>query len=365
MRNFRLHTILYALLIASASACGNEAPSAATPTERVFKVEVADAVEENVDVKLNAVGSIRASEEAVIRPQVDGVVAEIAYTQGGPVTAGELLIRLDDAKAAARVSLARASLDSARAKLKLAEQRLSRGRTLIAEKLVSQEAFDQLEAEFLAAEADVRVEQAAVTLSERQLADYYIRAPFDGVVGARLVDLGNFVQNGDELVVLMKTDPIEIEFKVPDRYMHRIKLGAVAKVSSTSGLDPSVARITFINPRVDPTTRMLKLRASIGNADNKFRPGQFVKVEALVETRDSQVVVPEEAILLAGGQAWVFVVEDDRAQKRAVEVGQRSPGKVEILTGIRAGDRLVVGGQHRLSAGSRVEIVSNEPAPGT
>jgi len=330
MRNFRLHTILYALLIASASACGNEAPS-----------------------------------EAVIRPQVDGVVAEIAYTEGGSVTAGDLLIRLDDAKAAARVSLAEASLDSARAKLKLAEQRLSRGRTLIAEKLVSQEAFDQLEAEFLAAEADVREEQAAVTLSERQLADYYIRAPFDGVVGARLVDLGNFVQNGDELVVLMNTDPIEIEFKVPDRYMHRIQLGAVTKVSSTSGRDPSVARITFINPRVDPTTRMLKLRASIDNADNKFRPGQFVKVEALVETRDSQVVVPEEAILLAGGQTWVFVVEEDRAQKRSVEVGQRSPGKVEILAGIRAGDRLIVGGQHRLSAGSRVEIVSNEPAPGT
>jgi membrane fusion protein (multidrug efflux system) len=364
MKDFRPNAVLLAMSFAAVAGCGNEAPSAAPPTERILKVEVAIAALETVNVKLNAVGNVRASAEAVIRPQVDGVVAEIAYSQGGSVSAGDLLIRLDDAKADARVSLAQASVDSARARLKLAEQRLARGRSLIAEKLVSQEAFDRLEAEFTAAEAEVREEKAALTLAERQLADYYIRAPFDGVVGARLVDLGNFVQNGDELVVLMKTHPVEVEFKVPDRYMHRIQMGTDARISSSTG-GPSVkAHVSFIDPRVDPTTRMLNLRLEVDNEDDTFKPGQFVKVEALVEQRTSQVVVPEEAIILAGGRTWVFVIEDDRAAKRAVEVGQRTPGKVEILEGIATGDRLVIGGQHRLAEGSRVEIVTDDSAPG-
>lgn len=364
MNDFRPNAVLLAMSFAAVAACGNEAPSAAPPAERVLKVEVAIATLENVDVKLNAVGNVRASEEAVIRPQVDGVVAEVAYSQGGSVNAGDLLIRLDDAKADARVSLARASVDSARARLKLANQRLARGRSLIAEKLVSQEAFDRLESEFAAAEAEVREEEAALTLAERQLADYYIRAPFDGVVGARLVDLGNFVKNGDELVVLMKTHPVEVEFKVPDRYMHRIEMDSAATVASSTGESPIEARVSFIDPRVDPTTRMLKLRVEVDNEDDKLKPGQFVKVEALVEQRSDQVVIPEEAIILAGGHTWVFVIEDEHATKRAVQVGQRTPGKVEILDGISTGDRLVIGGQHRLSEGSRVEIVTDDSAPG-
>jgi membrane fusion protein (multidrug efflux system) len=330
-----------------------------------LQVETVTAGVEDVEVVLEAVGIVEASEEAEIRPQVDGTVAEVLYREGARVARDELLVRLDDAKPVAKLDLARAALDSAKARLRLAEQRLGRGRQLIAQDLISREAFDQLESEHLAAMAAVREQAAAVTLADRELDDFHIRAPFDGRVGARLVDVGNYVQEGDALVVLMKTDPVEVEFKVPDQNAERLKTGISVRVSPPPSKTTLEGAISFVNPRVDPNTRMLDLKARVANPDDLLLDGQFVEVSLLLDVRKGQVVIPEEALVTLNGKLAVYVVEDGVARERSVALGMRLPPRIEVLSGVAAGEVLVIGGQHRLHDGARVALAGAAQDGGT
>lgn len=340
-------------------------PSAAPTAERVLQVETVTAAVEDVEVVLEAVGIVEASEEAEIRPQVDGTVAEVLYREGARVARDELLVRLDDAKPVAKLDLARAALDSAKARLRLAEQRLHRGRQLIAQDLISREAFDQLESEHLAAKAAVREEDAAVTLAARELDDYHIRAPFDGRVGARLIDVGNYVQKGDALVVLMQTDPVEVEFKLPDQNAERLRTGISVRVSPPPSKTTLEGEISFVNPRVDPNTRMLDVKARVANPDDLLLDGQFVEVSLLLDVRKGQVVIPEEALVTLDGKLAVYVVENGVAQQRSVALGMRLPPRIEVLSGVAAGEVLVIGGQHRLHDGARVALAEAAGDGGT
>lgn len=356
---------LFSLLLAAlAAGCIDSTPSAAPSADPAIQVETAEVGRERVEVKLDAVGIVAASEAADIRPQVDGVVAAVLFDEGGTVAAGDLLVRLDDAKPVAKRDLARAALDSAKATLRLAEQRLRRGRQLISQDLISKEAFDQLESEQLAAAASVREQDATVTLADRELDDYHIEAPFAGTVGARLVDVGNYVQKGKALVVLMKTDPVDVEFKVPDQNVGKLQVGTAVRVSPPAISGSVDGVISFINPRVDPSTRMLDLKASVPNGDRKLRDGQFVEVTMVLEVREERPVIPEEAVLTLAGKLTVYVVENGIAHQRAVELGVRMSPRIEIMSGVAPGDVVVVGGQHRLTDGARVSVAGAATEPG-
>lgn len=356
--------MLVAALICAATliGCGNEPPAASTIPERTFLVETALSEIEDIRVTIDAVGTVHASEEASIRPQVDAVIAEILFEEGSRVSQGDLLIRLDDRKPRAKLALAVAALDSARATARLSEQRLVRHKSLVSEKLISEEEFESIEAQFQEAEAAVREQSAAVTLAERELDDFYLRAPFSGIVGEKLVDVGNYVSDGTQLTVLIRTDPLEISFRAPDRFADRIRVGTHVSIVPSGGDDPIEGEIDFIDPRIDPSTRMLSLRASVSNVAERLLHGQFVQVTILIEERSGQVVIPEEAILSASGDTWAFVVNDGVAQRRDVTLGERRPPKVEVRDGIEAGAIVVVGGQHRLHDGVRVTSVTEEDA---
>ena len=352
------------IAVTLALACTGEEPAAGASPQRAVAVEAAPAATRDVEIRLRAVGTVRASAEAEIRPQVDGLIAEIRYGEGAHVADGELLVRLDDRKAVARQELAKAAADSARAKLKVARQRLERGKRLIADQLISEETFESTEAEYLAAAADLREQEAAVELAARELDDYYIRAPFDGTVGARLVDVGNYVEKGTPLVVLLQTDPIEIEFRLPDREAGSLAPGHPVTITPSSGRAPIVGELSFINPQVDASTRMLSLRARADNADDRLRHGQFVELSVLVDVHRDQVVILEQAVLSTGGKTWVYVVNAGRAERREVTLGQRMPPMVEALAGIERDDVLIVGGQHRVSEGDDVEILDAQAKSG-
>ena len=217
--------------------------------------------------------------------------------------------------------------------------------------------FESIEADSLAASAAVREQEAALVLAERQLEDYHLRAPLSGIVGARLVDTGNYVESGTVLVVLMKTDPVEIDFRVPDRHHLDVKSGTEIRVRATSDYT-APGMITFVDPRVDQNTRMIGVRAAVPNAESRLRHGQFVEVSVLAGVRERQLVIPEQAILYSSGNTSVFVVEEGHAKRRRVEIGERLPPGVEILSGLDEGATVIVGGQHRLSDGAAVEIVT-------
>jgi len=317
-------------------------------------VETAVTKLSDIRVTVDAVGTVRASEEAEIRPQVDGVLAQIYFEEGARVERGDMLLRLDDRKADARLSVAHAALDSAQARLTLLEQRLARYKRLFADHLISQEEFESIDAEHAEAAASLREEAAAVTLAQRELDEYHITAPFDGRMGERLVDVGNYVSEGTLLAILMRTDPIEVVIKIPDRYAESVGPGTQVAITASAAQQAVHGEIDFVDPRVDPSTRMLSLRASVANPGQHLLHGQFAQASVLVEERKAQVVIPEEAVLSAAGNTWVFVIHDGVAERRDVRLGERRPPVVEVLAGVGANETIVVGGQHRLRDGARV-----------
>ncbi len=350
---------MLALLLLCCSC--RQAPQAQPEAERPAPVEVAPVQARDVEVSLGAVGTVEASQHADIKARVDGVISEILFREGERVAAGEVLVRLDDRKAAARLALAQAALDSARARLAVATQRLDRHRELLASHLVSQETFDSIEAEQRAAAATVREQEAAVTLAERELEDFSLRAPFAGVVGARLIDVGNYVERGTTVAVLLQTDPAHVHLGIPDRYAERVTTGMQVRITPAEGQPSLTGTIDFVDPRVDPGTRTLSVRVSVPNADGTLRDGQFVKAVVVVDVHRNQIVAPEQAVVTARGKRWIYRVTNGHAERREVRTGERLPPMVEILSGVAAGDLVITAGQHRLHDGSPVEAVGESP----
>ncbi len=317
---------------------------------------------QDVTDSIRAVGTIRAIEQAELRPQTEAVVSAILFQDGTFVNKGEVLFQLDDRKAQASFALAAAALDRAKAGMAVSQAKLARYKQLIREKLVAQETFEEAQAEYRSAEAEVREREASLDLAQTQLDDYQIRAPFDGHIGAHMIDVGNFVEKATPLAYLVKTDPLEVEFGIADRYANDLHKGVRIHVSADSGVSAN-GTVTFIDPRVDVDTRLLKLKAEIPNEQGSLKPGQFVQISIAIAVRKAQILVPEQAIVTADGKTWVFVVHDGKAIRKQVVVGTRLPERVEIRSGLEPGSEIVVSGQHRLSDGDEVEIIAAETNP--
>ena len=336
------------------AGCGVGESSHSGDQERIYEVQTAVVATQDIIVAFEGTGTVYASQRADLRWQVDGILAEIAVAEGDRVQKGDLVARLDDSKAVASLALERAQLDSAKATLKVSTEKFSRARRLVAEKLLSTEEFEALEAENAAAEASMREHGASVQLAEQTLEDYGIRAPFAGRIGLRHVDIGNYVERGAMLTTLMATDPVEVRFAAPERYTRVLNVGSAIDVSDSTGTVQRSGTLVFIDALVNVRTRMLILKASIPNPDGSLLPGQFVEGNLVYERQPDQVVVPEEAVVSYSGESWVFVVEDGRAHRRRVTLGIRNPGVVQIVEGVHADTTIVVAGQHRLSDGAKV-----------
>jgi RND family efflux transporter MFP subunit len=345
-----------------AAACGGGEPSGAAGVDASLPVDVAIVGTRDLDVTIDAVGTAYASGQVDIRPQISGTLMTAPFVEGDAVEAGHVLAVFDDSKARASLALVQAQLDSSRARLAVATERLGRFRSLAAEDLVSREEYATLDAEQKSAAASVREKEAEVRLAERNLEDYTLKAPIAGRMGIRHVDVGNYVEAGTVLATLVAADPLEVLFTVPASALEGIAVGQDAQIRDTDPARTVIARgrIRVLDPRVDEATRMASVKALVPNPDHRLKAGQFVGVTLVREHRAAAPVVPEDAVLPSGGKTWVFVIDGDRASRREVTIGQRLSGLVEVRSGVKAGDTIVVRGQHRLSEGSRVE--KNVPA---
>jgi membrane fusion protein (multidrug efflux system) len=155
---------------------------------------------------------------------------------------------------------------------------------------------------------------------------------------------------------LVDDDPLRVEFELPEEYLGRVELGSPVAVVARSLPGREISgRVAFVSPRVESATRTLKLEAEVPNAERLLRPGQFVDVQIELERRPEAVVVPEEAVVPRGGENFVFVVADGTAELRQVTLGERAPGRVEVASGLEAGERVVVAGQQKIQDGAAVE----------
>jgi membrane fusion protein (multidrug efflux system) len=316
----------------------------------VLPVEVSTAFSDTVVDAIVANGEIEAMQRIDLRPDVEGRVIEILAREGSKVSTGTPLIKIDDAELKAQVARATADRD-------LARQALDRTRLLLAEKAAAPADLER-------AEAAARAADAALDLLALRLARTVVRAPFAGVVGQRLVSLGDFVNSQSRLMTLQTITPARINFTVPERYAAMLKLGqeVTFQVASLPGTT-FTARVDFVDPVVTLPGRTITVKAITGNAAGTLQPGMFLEARLATATRANAVVVPEESIVPTSGATYVWVLQDTIVTRREVELGVRSPGFVEVRRGIEVGDLIVVGGLERLTEGATVRATPKERRP--
>ena len=300
-------------------------------------VTVAAAALETVRNRAEAVGTTLADQAIEIVPLASGRLVEIAFQPGEPVEAGAVLARLDD-------TIERADLDEAQAMAQEAVSALERGRRLRASNNIAEATLVELQAAASAARA--RVDRAAQRLEDR-----IVRAPFDGVVGLRRVDLGARVDNDTVLTTLDDRRQMTVEFSLPEIFYGQVSRGLPVTARSTSFRDRDFdGTVSTVDTRIDTTSRSFRVRASLPNPDLLLPAGLFVLVDVTLDEREA-VVVPEEAVLTEAGRTVVYVAAEERAERRGVELGQRTVGLVEIRSGVEPGELVVTRGLQRMRDG--------------
>lgn len=294
-----------------------------------------------------AVGSLRARQSVMLKPEVSGRVVKLGFADGQRVRRGQVLIQLDDALQAAQ-------LQQAEAQAGIARTQLQRNRELLAQNFVSASVVDQ-------AQAALQVAEAQVALSRAQLGRMQVLAPFDGVAGIRNVNLGEYVKDGAELVSVEDAASMWVDFRLPERYVPSLKLGQAVELSLDAMPGRSFhAKVEALDTQLDAGGRAMLVRARLDRPGSELRSGLFARVRVVFATRAQALVVPEEALVPLGGKQYLFklvdAAEGKKTQRLEARLGLRVPGKVEVLDGFKAGDWVVTAGQSRLTRGEQQAV---------
>jgi len=313
------------------------AQNPAIPVE-VGTIELATVAEE-----VEALGTLAADESIIIASEIAGRVVALGFREGERVSKDQDLVKLDTA-------ILDAELKQAQADLSLARDTYDRNRSLVQRGARTQVALEQ-------ATAQLASQEARVQLVQSKLAQATIKAPFTGVVGLRSVGVGDYISVGKPLVALTNIDPIKVDFRVPEIFLTRLKVGQSVQLKVDAVPDrPFTGEIFAIDPVVDVNGRAVRLRAKVPNADLVLKPGLFARITIVVDKRDDALIVPETAIVPDGLGKTVFIIENGKAKRVPVELGKRLTGKVEVVKGLKAGMQIVTAGQMRLREGSTVAI---------
>jgi len=305
-----------------------------------------------VTESLSLIGSLAANEMVEIKAETDGTVEDILFNEGQRVEKGRLLIRLDETKFAT-------ALAEAESNFKLSQANFARAKQLFADKLISQQEYDQTAANF-------DVNQALLDRRKRELKDARIYAPFSGIMGARNISPGQVIAKNTVLSWLVDLDPIKVELNVPERFLSQVQVGQTLdlKVASYS-TNRFQGKVYFVAPSVDPNTRTTLVKAQIPNPRRELKPGMFANLDLTVNVRENSIVIPEVALsqLLDGNRAIVFAVDtNSTVQLRPVKLGLRLAGQVEIVGGLEAGEKVVVEGVQKIGPGAKVKLAPVEAA---
>jgi membrane fusion protein (multidrug efflux system) len=318
-------------------------------SERAVAVEAATARGAVTTTDIRAIGSLRSDESVQIASEIAGRIEEINFTEGGAVSAGDVLVKLDD-------DLAQAEVANAKARFELAEANADRTRKLSPGGYVTEKALDEAATKLETARADLELQRT-------RLSKHAIKAPFSGVVGLRAASPGSFIGVGTPIVNLEKIDVLKVDFKLPEQFLPSVGVGQLVDIAVDAHPGRTFAgEIYAIDPQVDVNGRALALRARLQNTDLVLRPGLFARVLVKGKQTREVVLVPESAIVPRGGETFAFRIDNGRAVEVKVKLGERRGAEVEVLEGIAPNVQVVTAGQLRLRNGAPVDIVDGRPA---
>lgn len=363
--------------IAALAACSDDGVKRKSEPPPV-PVTTARAATRDVPVTVQVVGRAEAYESVALKSRIDGQVAAVLFTEGQHVNQGDVLIRLDPKDFAARLQQAEANAARDLALVTKARSDTVRYVALKERNFVSEEKVNDIRTNEAAANANLLASKATVELARLQMSYTTIRAPFTGVVGARLVFPGSSVKiNDTTLAVVNRVRPLLVSFSVPEKYLSRLRAAMASAKGRTGSMQVDISlpgdktqhlegEVRFIDNAVDTSTGTIQMKAVLPNADEKLTPGQFLNVSLLLDTLVKAVTVPNEAVQQGAEGNFVFVVKDDNSvELRKVVTAASASGLTAISTGVQADETVVTDGQLRLAPGVRIKARETAPTSPT
>jgi RND family efflux transporter MFP subunit len=388
-----------ALFLAAASAACTEREServAAAGAPESITVATATVVAEPVTRYIRVSGTLAAQEEAEVAAEIAGRVIATPIERGSRIAAGSTLIQIADAEVAAQAREADANaaqiearlgtasgaafdvervaeVANARANFELVQTEFERTKMLQERQLVSRSEFDQKQAQVEAARRQYEVARngaeqqyqalmgakARVAMARKAVADTVVRAPFEGVVGERLVSVGDYVTRGMKVASVMRVSPLRLELTVPAQYVTAIAVGSAVNLEVDAYPGESfVGQVRYVSPALRSDTRALIVEAIVANTDARLKPGLFATARIEQAAKTPALLIPSTAVQKTATATRVFVVVGDHVEERLITLGQVEGDRVEAASGLSAGDRVVAGGLERLKDGALVKVGS-------
>lgn len=316
--------VSFAVLLLSGCGRKSAAPVAGAPTAArpAQPVEVTEVKRRDLSETLSIVGSVAPNETAQIRAEIAGQVRAVNFNEGEFVRKDQLLLKVDDAEL-------RAQLAQAESRHRLAELNLKRSEGLVEARSMSQAELDRVRSEFSSTEAELQLLRVRVSKTE-------IKAPFDGIVGARRISPGDYVTAATIITTLDDLSRLKIDFQVPERFTARVKPGSVFSIraDTPSGLVRSDGEVYFASSIIDRATRSSQVKGYLKGENAQLKPGMFANVEIVLDVRRGTLTVPEGAILVTPAGTQLITVQDKGGDKIAafvpVKLGLRERGLVEV-----------------------------------
>jgi membrane fusion protein (multidrug efflux system)/multidrug efflux system membrane fusion protein len=357
---FRFHQLLLPVALSSLLvSCGKpESGRTASPDSMAPRsVRVARAELRPLERTVPVVGTLAAHEEAVVAAQVAGQIEKALVDLGDRVTAGQEMVLIDTTAYEARVRESAANLARATAAAANAERQLKRVQELQRDNIASNSDLDAAVSEAGKTQADVKALEAADAIARLNLERSRVRAPFDGAVAQRVAGVGDYLSVGTPIARLVKTDPLRLRIDVPERESGAIRTGLKVRVMVEGDTNIYTGKIARVAPALREADRMLAVEADVP-AQGSLRVGRFVRAEIVVNDSEAALVVPEPALIVFAGLEKVVSAKDGKVTEKAVTTGRRGADWVEIVSGLNAGE-LVVLEPAGLRTGQTVIIESN------
>lgn len=361
-RGIQIVTGLLVAAVLFSCQSGQETGEAVNESFGLSPVKVFEARNQSISEKIVNTGLIEAWKHANILPDVGGKIAKIYVEEGTRVRRGQILAELDTRAAELQMKQAQAALAVAEASYKDAQRNMERMERLSGENAVSEQQLEKISLAFEAAEAQRQQAKAAVNLLDHQLEVSRMTAPFDGIIASRNAEEGDMINpmmggfsSSSGVFTLMDYSRIKINISVSQQDIVRIQKGQKALL--TMAAFPGrifEGKVAIVNMTADPMTRKFDVQVYIDNPDLMLRPNTFGEVTLMVNTHENALVIPQDAVL---ENAYVFVVgEDGTARKKSVTIGLQETELVEVLSGLSAGEKVIVEGNFGLEEGDRLEI---------
>lgn len=322
----------------------------------VINVTAAPAETQEWGVEVAAIGVLEARRGVDISSSVPGLVQQIRFESGEAVTQGQALVQLD-------ADVERSNLAKAQAALKLARADLARGESLLSTNNISKATLDQRQSEYDVAAAEVA---SLGALIEKKT----INAPFDGKLGIRKINVGQYLEAGEAIVNIQDLSVMLVNFSVSQRDLSDLRVGQTIRMATDSyPVKEFDGEISAIEPLINQQTGMVEVQGRFDNAEGLLRPGMFAKLAVQLPSRLNVVVVPQTSISYSLYGDFVYVVKEEKTEagedirtveRRIIKTGERRQGYVIIESGIEEGELIVTSGQLKLDSGTRVAIVEND-----